>query len=422
MSEPNVESRSQQVDLNSLRSRILELRNVSENPELSNQDEENMFNVIIELERKFSQAVSECSSDVSSLANEDLDELLEQLKKELNAVEGENANTENEIIELLRRCVEDNDKLECELEKLGCSLDFMESQKLDQEKQDEQTNVSHEAASKETLSNAHDSSFEMLELNHLIEKNKTILKSLQALDSSIQRFEAVEKIEDALTGLRVIDFEGNHIRLSLKTHIPNLESVLCQQEIEGVIVPELNHVLTIETMDGTFELKNVEVFPNDIYIGDIVDAARSFRLLHPPFAVIRTRSSLEWFVRRVQDRISLSSLRRIVVKNAKKLRHSFEYLDKEDTVVAHMVGGIDAFIKLSQGWPTLNSTLELISLKSSSQQSKEISLAGLCIIVESANSMNASRRHNISSFVDGIEEILMKQMRTELQSDAIPTK
>lgn len=46
--------------------------------------------------------------------------------------------------------------------------------------------------------------------------------------------------------------------------------------------------------------------------------------------------------------------------------------------MAHMVGGIDAFIKVSQGWPVYSSPLRLISLKSSSQFSKEISLSFLC--------------------------------------------
>lgn len=49
-----------------------------------------------------------------------------------------------------------------------------------------------------------------------------------------------------------------------------------------------------------------------------------------------------------------------------------------------MIGGLDAFTKLSQGWPTLNSTLKLISLKSSSQKSIEISLADICNIVVSS--------------------------------------
>ena len=48
-----------------------------------------------------------------------------------------------------------------------------------------------------------------------------------------------------------------------------------------------------------------------------------------------------------------------------------------------MVGGIDAFIKLPQGWPLSDLALELISLKSTSQYSKEISLSFLCKILVS---------------------------------------
>lgn len=36
-----------------------------------------------------------------------------------------------------------------------------------------------------------------------------------------------------------------------------------------------------------------------------------------------------------------------------------------------------------------------------------------------ANSLNTSARHNISTFADSIEEILMQQMREELQPDSI---
>lgn len=62
-------------------------------------------------------------------------------------------------------------------------------------------------------------------------------------------------------------------------------------------------------------------------------------------------------------------------------RHSFEYLDREDMIIAHVAGEIDAFIKLPHGWPISDLALELISLKSTSQYSKEISLSFLCKIV-----------------------------------------
>lgn len=64
-------------------------------------------------------------------------------------------------------------------------------------------------------------------------------------------------------------------------------------------------------------------------------------------------------------------------------RHSFEYLDREDVIVAHMVGGVDAFVKLPQGWPLSEFGLELKSLKSTSQYSEEISLSVVCKTVVS---------------------------------------
>lgn len=53
-------------------------------------------------------------------------------------------------------------------------------------------------------------------------------------------------------------------------------------------------------------------------------------------------------------------------------------MDRDEIIVAHMVGGVDAFIKVCQGWPVSNNALKLKSLKSSDQQSKGISLSFLC--------------------------------------------
>ncbi|XP_040939937.1 uncharacterized protein [Gossypium hirsutum] len=120
--------------------------------------------------------------------------------------------------------------------------------------------------------------FEILELESQIEKNNLILKSLQDLDSTFRRLGALEQIKDALTGLKVIGFDGNCIRLSLQTYIPKVEGVLCQNMSEDISEPsEMNHELLVEIVDGIMEVKNVEMFPNDVYIGDIVDAAKSFR-------------------------------------------------------------------------------------------------------------------------------------------------
>ena len=43
-----------------------------------------------------------------------------------------------------------------------------------------------------------------------------------------------------------------------------------------------------------------------------------------------------------------------------------------------MIGGIDAFIKVSQGWPLADSPLKLVSLKSSDHYTKGASLSLVC--------------------------------------------
>ncbi|XP_059651305.1 uncharacterized protein LOC132298936 isoform X2 [Cornus florida] len=397
---------SDSLDLDTIRSRIKELEHSHRTSSyaselLSPSDSEQLLKDFApQLQNKISEVLSEFS-EVGSLTSEDLD----ALKRELNSVEAEKVKISNEIEELTRAYVEDSNLLDSDLEWLNCSLELIPSLGLEKAKANRGCFAHGEDQS--NLLNANgDCKFKIWELSNQIEKNKSTLKTLKDLDCIFKRFEAIEKIEDALTGLKVIEFEGNHIRLSLKTYMPNSERLLNQQKFENITEPlEQNHELLIEVVDGTMELKNVEIFPNDVYIGEIVDAAKSFR------------SSLEWFVRRVQDRIVLCTLRRFVVKCANKSRHSFEYLDRDEIIVAHMVGGLDAFIKVSHGWPLSNHGLKLKSLKSSSQYSKEVSLSFLCKVEDVANSLEADVRQNVSSFVDAIEEILMQHMRAELQHD-----
>ncbi|WJX09498.1 hypothetical protein P8452_00326 [Trifolium repens] len=80
--------------------------------------------------------------------------------------------------------------------------------------------------------------------------------------------------------------------------------------------------------------------------------------------MITSKSSLQWLIQKLQDRIILSTLRRrLVVNDANKSRYSLEYLEKDETIVAHLVKGIDAYIKLSHDWPIFGSPLKLISIK-----------------------------------------------------------
>ncbi|GMN62885.1 hypothetical protein TIFTF001_031969 [Ficus carica] len=99
-----------------------------------------------------------------------------------------------------------------------------------------------------------------------------------------------------------------------------------------------------------------------------------------------------------------------------EMRRSLEYFDKDETMVAHLAGGVDAVIKVSQGWPISNSPLKLISLTSSDHYTKGSPSSFLSKVKERVNSMAMHICKNISSFVDAIENILMEQIQLELDS------
>lgn len=426
-------SSSSPLDLHSLRSEVKELMEIhrsgiEDEPDTVSSDSEILLKEYAhDFESKVKEIITEYA-DVSFLGIEDLDAYLEHLKEELKTVEAESSKISNEIETLTRTQVEDSNRLESDLEELNCALDLIASEGSQNAKEDrqvvcparaeDQVFPTHTEDQSDLIKIHEDHRFEILELESQIEKNKIILNSLQDLDFVLKRFDAVEQIEDSLTGLKVIDFDGKCFRLSMQTYIPTLEESSFQHKIEDVIEPsEVNHELLIEVIDGTMEIKNVEMFPNDVHISDLVDAAKSFRQSGTQFDSLETSSSLQWFIRNVQDRIVLSTLRRFVVKTANKSRHFFEYFERDEMIVAHLVGGVDAFIKLSQGWPLSNSPLKLISLKSSDHHSKGISLSFFCKVEEAANSLDVHIRQNLSSFVDGVEKILLEQMRVELHYD-----
>jgi len=67
----------------------------------------------------------------------------------------------------------------------------------------------------------------------------------------------------------------------------------------------------------------------------------------------------------------------VLFKFLSQIRYSLEYLDKDKTIVVHMAGGIDAYIKLSLGWPIFVSPLKLICIKGSDDL-KRTSLSFRC--------------------------------------------
>ncbi|XP_021856087.2 uncharacterized protein [Spinacia oleracea] len=335
------------------------------------------------------------------------DAYMDRFRDELRMTEAEGDSLAKEIDHLKKSCTEWTCQLESNLELLHHVAKNTGSEEMGLAEIVEHNKLKSGEDQPEAKA-LHEDYLEVLKLKHQIEKNNITLNSMQDLDYDLKRIEAIENIEEALTGLKVIDFEENTIKVSLKTYIP--EGVMCQLNAEDYIKQsEVNHELLIEVVNGTMDLKNVEIFPNDVYIGEIAEATKTFSKL---FTVVpQTRSSLGWFLQKVQDRIAMCTIRQLVVKSANKSRHSFEYLDKDELIIAHMNGGIDAFIKPSQGWPLSASPLKLVSFRSSNQNSKDISLSLLSKVEEMANSFDLNIRESITNFVDGIEEILLEQMR-----------
>ncbi|CAH9071681.1 unnamed protein product [Cuscuta europaea] len=302
-----VTSSSPALDLDSLRSRIVEFRDILRNskdaPEHSSSDTEKLLNECsLQFESKIDQILS-VTSDIDLLANRDIDELVGYFQNEQSSLEGESEEMSKEIEELSRRCAEESEKLGCEVEGLCCSLDLLESQQGG-----DHACCSGEIEDEENLTSTQEEfNFKLLELSNQLEKSKIAYKTLQDLEGAFKRLEAIEMLDGTLNGLHVAKVDGNHISLSLRTCIPNNDGSLCQEKVDSSSgLFDQYHKLEIELVEGTMELKHAEIYPNDVQIGEIVDAVKSFRQLYSPMLDHEGRAYLEWFVRRVQDQIVLS--------------------------------------------------------------------------------------------------------------------
>ncbi|KAL9331603.1 hypothetical protein ACSQ67_001213 [Phaseolus vulgaris] len=93
-----------------------------------------------------------------------------------------------------------------------------------------------------------DKNLEQFELENKIDEMKLILKSLQNPQFTVKWFEVVDQIEDAFTGVKVLAFDENCIRLSLRIYIPTFESISYQLSVQEDITnaAKLNHELLIE--------------------------------------------------------------------------------------------------------------------------------------------------------------------------------
>nr|AFK42734.1 unknown [Lotus japonicus] len=396
---------AEMVEASELRSRIAEIRKICNGDDESNPlDGHNLLkDCALHVQSRVQQIASQFS-DFHSLGIQDLDAYLEHLKEEFNKVEVETTHVATEIELLATTHKDESILLEAKLEELECCLDYAsKDQKTSEATEGFDSPMLADDCLNSTIVNI-DKNLEQFVLDNKIEEMNLNIKSLEDLQCKVKWFDAVQQIEDELVGLKVLEFDENCIKLSLRTYMPTVGGSSYTERVEdGIDVRELNHELLIE-VEGNMKLKNVQVFPNDIHVNDIVDAAKSV-----------SKFSLQWFIQKVQDRIILNKLRHLAVKDANKSRYSLEYLDKDETIVAHMFRGIDAFIKLSHGWPIFDSPLKLISIKGSDIL-KRSPLSFHCKVKNLANSLDIHIRQNISSFVDAVEKVLIEQLQLDPQA------
>ncbi|GAB2233000.1 hypothetical protein Droror1_Dr00002213 [Drosera rotundifolia] len=408
---------SEPLDTLTLRSRIAALSSILKHAVIpleasASSPEMVLRDCVKNLQEKVWEVVSD-GGKFACFVGETLDVYEEGLREMLREVEAENEATSKEIEGLKESYMEGTCALERKLEGLNCMLIFAESQGFKGPK--ESRFLGYSASSNhadhsnvQKLYSTH--SLESLTLNHQLENKEMTLKSLEDLEYAFRRLKAVEKIEDIFSGMKVIEFEGQTIRLSLTTCIPEIQ---CSAGHHPVLVDskssEVIHELLIEIKEETLELKNAVIFPDDVYVADVIEASSSFRKVSS--WNLDKRFLLDWFLQKVQGRILISNVRRLMVDAVNKSRHTLDYLDIDELIIAHILGGIDAFIKPTEGWPLSDSPLKLVTLKSSGP-SKEISLALLCKVEEVANSLDCNLRKDLVDFVDAIEKILIQESQT----------
>ncbi|XP_042458345.1 uncharacterized protein LOC122042352 isoform X1 [Zingiber officinale] len=413
------QSATESIHLESIRSRLKVLSETRDNllnsSDASSEDSKVLEDCIFNFEEKLKQLDGQ-EQDVASLSLEELDAYMDKLKKAICSAEEENSKVSSEIEALTKMFVEDSVQLDGEIEALSYSMNFIDAKGLNSlssiHADDRVLNgVMHESP----LHLFNEYKFEIFELNQRIKKSEENLILLQDIDYALKRFEADGQLEAMFSGLRVIDIQGCYVRLSLKTYIPNIDTILLRHKVDFVEPPMSEHEMLVEFSERNMDIKSIEIFPGDVCIEGIIDTIKSSRNF-----IASTVSSLRWLIIQVQHRIILCMLRRLLVIDANKSRHSFEHSDRDDTVIAHLVGGIDAFIKLASNWPISSYPLKLLSIKNRDDQSQSITLSFLCKVKERANSLATQSRLQLAKFVDGIEAIL-QEMQSDLHSNNITT-
>ncbi|KAM3386586.1 hypothetical protein ACQJBY_009881 [Aegilops geniculata] len=318
------------------------------------------------------QAEDAWDSSAAELESRCLDSYIEWLRKEVSLTEEENCKLSAEISVIGETVFKDTIPLDAEIESLESSLNTLDSEGL---KHSEASPISTDSGFNQ-IDIEKDCKYEELKLDHQIGKSEMDLKLLQIQSISMQREEEMWQLQSLVSGPKVLECKDNCLRVLLKAPILTSECVILGQKLDCVVDSSVSdHELLIEVDEGSMELNKVQIVIN--------------------------------------------TLRRSLVNDANNSRYSFEYFDKDETIVAHLVGAIDAFFKISADWPLPSYGLKLISIRNSGTQPTNITLDLLCKTKELANGLELETRRHLVRFVDAVEEILVREMQSELHSSRV---
>ncbi|RCV33239.1 hypothetical protein SETIT_7G067300v2 [Setaria italica] len=346
-------------------------------------------------------------SSTAAISIDDLDAYLERLRKEVSLADEGNRKVSDEIGVTAETTTNDMIRLDVDSEVLESLLSKLESKGFNHFEASpapgQSDSSSTDSCRNQSIADK-DCIYEVLELDQQIGKSKMNLKMLQSLRSVDEMWQLKSMLLPFEA--KVLDFKDNSLRMFLKA--PTLMSgcVIYGQKLDCAIDSFVSdHELLIEVDEGNMEPKNVKIFPDDVCIDILIEKLESSR-------EVISSPSLGWLIQQCQRCFIINALRRSLVNDANNSRHSFEYFDKEEAIVAHLDRGIDASIKISSDWPLCSYGLKLISLRNSGTHPTNMASSLLSKTKELANGLDLHIRQHLLRFVDAVEEILIRELRS----------
>ncbi|CAN6242055.1 unnamed protein product [Urochloa humidicola] len=333
----------------------------------------------------------------AAISIDDLDAHIEQLRKEVTLAEEGNRNLSDEIGVTAETIANDMIQLDVDIEVIKSLLLKLESKVFDHF---EAIPVLGQSDSTDSCRNQRIADkgciYEVLELDRQIGESEMNLKMLQILQS----VEEMWQLKSTLLPIgEFLDHKDNCLRMFLKAPTLASDSIIYGQKLNCSIDSFISdHELLIEVDEGNMEPKKLKIFPDDVCVDVLIEMLESSRDV--------VSAALGWLIRQCQSRFIINALRRSLVNDANNSRHSFEYLDKEEVIIAHLDRGVDASIKISSDWPLCSYGLKLISIRNSGTNPTNIASSLLSKIKELANTLDRHiRQHLVSQLALGMEDL-----------------